>query len=217
MLNTDFEALMQYQETDSKRKEEALLYFWHKYKNLFEKQCGNLNDRLSKVCKYRISAKEYIQDVYPTFKHCLDTVNPDRLQDKIKPKWMLYVHLYNYLRSYNRDYMCAYIKRLKNETSMYRVSSKDDEEYNIADIKGEKSIGIETIWEQNQLKVKINEIESTFTPLQKQIFKYRFYSNIPMKDICKKCGVSQSKYSENLREVKERLKIGLAEFKEMYL
>lgn len=211
---TDFEALKIYKNSKTqKERNEGLIFLWNKYDNLIGKMRINLNSRLMKCSKAAVSREEYWSDVYSTFQHALDKVEINKIPEKKREKWLFYIQIYNYLRSYNRDFVRNFIKKNKNETSMYRTS-RSNEEYNIADIRGARTISVETIYEQNQLKCKIESIEKTFSPIQKDIFKYKYYGSYKVDEILKKCNISYAKYSENLKEIKSRLCEGLAEYRD---
>lgn len=211
-LLTDFEALKQYCNGDKTEKNEALMWFWKKYDNLIGRMRINLNNRLMKCARISVSREEYFSDIFPTFQHALDKVVIDRIPEGKREKWMFYIQIYGYLRSYNRDYVHGFIKRNKNETSMYRIS-KNKDEYNIVDIKGSKTISIEAIYEQNQLKCRIENFEKTLPPIQQDIFKYKYYGGLKVDEILKKCNISQTKYSENLKELKSRFMDALSDYR----
>lgn len=214
---TDFESLIKYQNSNNqKEKNEIMMELWEKYSALITKMRGNLNDRLAKCSrKTSVSIEEYKQDIWMTFVHAFETVNISRIPEKKRPKWSFFVHIYNYLRSYNRDYTKHWIKKNINETFLIRTSN-DGKEFYINEIKNSCSrnvLDLDAVVENIALRNKISEIEKGFTPLQKDLFKYKYYTDFKVQDICNRCNITRTMYSDEMKIIKENLRNGLQEYR----
>lgn len=207
---TDFDLLKEYHENkDSKKK--VLEEILKRYESTVTRRWKDLNNRLSKCTRNYVDKSTYFVDTFETISHAWNKVEISRIPEAKRPTWKFYICLDGYLRSFNRDWVHAQIKKAKNERSMY-TAGKDGDEMNILDINGKAT---EMDLNLMALKDKISQVEKSFTPLQQKIFKYKFFSKDKVDNICATLNISHKEYGKQINIIKKTLRTELNDFKEL--